>query len=90
MGRQLADLEERRAWVEQPVDALARQQLATRGMPLLCLGPAALGHLGEQPAQGLDLFEHGRAVAGELRRTRVDLGVQGSHVRPSLVLSGFR
>jgi hypothetical protein len=48
------------------------------------------GDLGEQAAQGVDLFEHGRAVAGELRRTRVDLGVQGSHVRPSLMLSGFR
>ncbi len=90
MGSQLADFEERRARVQQAVDALARQQLATRSVPLLCLGPTTLGHLGEQAAQGLDLFEHGRAVAGELRRTRVDLGVQGSHVRPSLVLSGFR
>ncbi|MNR43585.1 hypothetical protein D3C85_1622230 [compost metagenome] len=90
MGGQLADFEERRARVQQAVDTLARQQFAARSVPLLSLGPTALGHLGEQATQGLDLFEHGRAVAGEFRRTRVDLGVQGSHVRPSLVLSGFR
>ncbi|MCY1447080.1 hypothetical protein D9M71_636830 [compost metagenome] len=90
MGGQLADFEERRARVQQAVDTLARQQFATRGMPFLGLGPAALGNLGEQAAQGLDLFEHGRAVDGKFCRTRVDLGVQGSHVRPSLMFSGFR
>lgn len=59
-------------------------------MPFLGLGAAALRNVRKQATQGLDLFEHGRAIAGEFRRSRVDLGMQGSHVRPSLVLSGFR
>ncbi|MNZ85824.1 hypothetical protein D3C78_1046290 [compost metagenome] len=79
MGGQLADFEERRAGVEQAVDPIARQQFAPRGVPLLGLGPAALVNLGDQAAQGVDLFKHGRAVGGEFRRARVDVGVQGSH-----------
>ncbi|MNN06426.1 hypothetical protein D3C81_1192160 [compost metagenome] len=90
MGRQLADRKERRAGVEQAVDTLAWQQFATRGVPLLGFVPAALMDLGQQGTQGLDLFEHGRAVGGELGRTRIDLSVQGSHGRVVLVLSGFR
>ena len=40
-GGELADLEERRAGVEQAVDALARQQLAARRVALARLGVAA-------------------------------------------------
>ena len=45
-GGELADLEERRARVEQAVDALARQQLAARDVPLARLGVAAERDLG--------------------------------------------
>ncbi|MNE57987.1 hypothetical protein D3C80_1529910 [compost metagenome] len=90
MRRQLADLKERRAGVEQAVNTLARQQFAPRGVALLGLVAAALVDLGQQGAQSLDLFKHGRAIGGKLGRTRVDLGVQGSHGRVVLVLSGFR
>ena len=61
------ELQERRAAVEQVLDAVAREQLAAGGMPLAgslrtapaCLGqlPPELGHQG-----GV-----GRAVAGERR-----------------------
>ncbi|MCY1549962.1 hypothetical protein D9M68_861710 [compost metagenome] len=81
MGGQLADLEEGRARVEQAVDALAGQQLAARGVAFLGLGAAAFMDAAEQRVQGADLFEHRRAVAGELRGTGVDLGVQDSHLR---------
>ncbi|MDT4868346.1 hypothetical protein FQZ97_1033020 [compost metagenome] len=79
MGGQLADLEERRAEIQQAIDPFARQQLAARGMPMLGLLAAALMDAGEQGAQIVDLGEHGRTVAGELRGTGVDLGVQGGH-----------
>ncbi|MNR35010.1 hypothetical protein D3C85_1528290 [compost metagenome] len=79
MGGQLADLEERRAEIQQAIDPFARQQLAARGMPMLGLLAAALMDAGEQGAQIVDLGEHGRTIGGELRRTGVDLGVQGGH-----------
>ena len=79
MGGQLADLQERRAGVEQAVDTLAWQQLAARGVAFLGFWPTALVHLGKQLAQAFDLFEHGRAVEREVRRARVYLGMQGSH-----------
>ncbi|MNV81535.1 hypothetical protein D3C71_1752060 [compost metagenome] len=79
MGGQLADLEERRAEIQQAIDAFARQQLAARGMPMLGLLAAALMDAGEQGAQGAHLGEHGCAVGGELRRACIDLGVQDGH-----------
>ncbi|MCY1374585.1 hypothetical protein D9M69_619350 [compost metagenome] len=79
MGGQLADFEEGRADVQQAVDAFAGQQLAARGVTFLGLGAAAFVDAAEQFVQGADLFEHGRAVAGELGGTGVDLGVQDGH-----------
>ncbi|MCY1452494.1 hypothetical protein D9M71_694170 [compost metagenome] len=79
MGGQLADFEDGRTRVEQAVDALAGQQLAARGVAFLGLGAAAFMDAAEQPVQRADLLEHGRAVAGELRGTGVDLGVQDGH-----------
>ncbi|MNQ89209.1 hypothetical protein D3C85_1045090 [compost metagenome] len=84
MGGQLADFEKGRARVQQAVDALARQQLAARGVAFLGLGAAAFMDAAEQPVQRADLFEHGRAVAGELRGTGVDLGVQDGHLARSV------
>ncbi|MCY1371943.1 hypothetical protein D9M69_591130 [compost metagenome] len=86
VGGELADFEERRAGVEQTVDAFARQQLAARGMALLGLGAAALVDAGEQGAQVVDLLEHGGRVGGEVRRARVDLGVQDGHGAGSVCL----
>ena len=85
--RQLTQFKERRARVEQPVDALARQQLASGGVPLLSAGAATLLHMGEQTVQGVHLFEHGLAIGGELRGTRIDGAVQDRH---GPLLSGFR
>ena len=51
VGRELADLEERRARIEQPLDALARQQLAARDMPLAMLLRPAERRLGDLVAQ---------------------------------------
>ncbi|MNO73340.1 hypothetical protein D3C76_643030 [compost metagenome] len=65
--RQLADLQKRRTRIEQAVDALARQQFAPRGVAFLSLRAATLRDLREQGVQGVDLFEHRRAVGGELR-----------------------
>jgi hypothetical protein len=67
-GGQLADFEERRARVEQAVDALARQQLAARGVAFLAFAPPPCATWASR-VQGVDLFEHRRAVGGELRRT---------------------
>ena len=51
VGDQLADLEERRARIEQPLDPLPRQQLAARGMPLAARrGPAERGLRDLRPA----------------------------------------
>ena len=50
-GRQRADLEERRARVEQVLDALARQELAARSMALAGLGRTAGGDLRPRGAQ---------------------------------------
>ncbi len=55
VGGELADLEERRARVEQAVDAVARQQLAARRMALARLGVAAERDLGRLGAQVVDL-----------------------------------
>ncbi len=87
MGGQLADFEEGRAEVQQAVDALARQQLAARGVAFLGLGAAAFVDAGEQGAQVVHLGEHGGLIGGELRRTGVDLGMQDGHLARSDVLS---
>ncbi|MNE34498.1 hypothetical protein D3C80_1282230 [compost metagenome] len=78
-GGQRGEFEEGRAGVEQGVDALARQQLAARAVALLGGDAAALADAAEQGAQVVDLLAHRRAVAGELRGTGVDLGVQDGH-----------
>ena len=79
VGRELADLEERRARVEQAVDALARQQLAARRMPLARLGVAAERDLGRAGAQVVDLAPQERGVGLELVRARVDARLQRGH-----------
>ena len=69
-GGELADLEERRARIEQPLDAVARQQLAARDMPLAMLFGAAQRRLGDVGAQLLGQRAiMRRARARELRRS---------------------
>ena len=46
-GGELADLEEGRARIEQPLDPIARQQLAARDMALAMLLRPAFGGLGD-------------------------------------------
>lgn len=87
MGGQLAEFKKRRAGVEQTIDALARQQFAARGVPLLGLGAAALLHVGEQGVQGVDLLAHRRAVGGKLRRAGLSWLCKVAMVRS---FSGFR
>src|SRR5213075_2649014 len=50
-GGELPDLEERRAGVEQPLDAVARQELAALDMALAVLFGAALRGFGDVGAQ---------------------------------------
>ena len=71
-GRELADLEERRAGVEQAVDALARQQLAARGVALARLRVAAEGNLRRLHAQVVDLCAKRCGIASEFLGSRVD------------------
>ena len=53
VGGELRELEEGRARVEEGAHALARQQLAARGVLLLRLGAAAFGHARDLRAQVL-------------------------------------
>ena len=48
---ELADLEERRAGIEQPLDPIARKQFAARDVAFAVLFGAALGGLGNIGAQ---------------------------------------
>ena len=79
VGGKGGKLEERRAGVEQAVDAFAHQQLAARAVPGLGGATAAFVDAAEEGAQGVDLFQHGRGVGRELGGAWIDLGVQDGH-----------
>ncbi|MOA10072.1 hypothetical protein D3C78_1299440 [compost metagenome] len=79
MGGEGGKFEERRARVEQAVDALAHRQLAACGVLGDGSGAAAFVDEAEHRAEVVHLFEHGRGVGGELGRARVDLGVKDGH-----------
>ena len=70
--RERADLEERRARVEQRLYALAREQLAGREVPVARAGRAALADLRELRAQLLGEPAHRLAVRLCLGRRRVE------------------
>src|SRR5204862_7570226 len=67
---ELADLEERRAGVEQALDAVARKQLAARNVALAVLFGPALRRLGDIRAQ----FLGKRAIVRDARAILVALG----------------
>ncbi len=84
-GGELADLEERRAWVEQRAHALARQHLAAAGVLVARRLVAADGHRGHFFLQVRNEQAHALGVGAELRRARVELALERAHssrVRP--------
>ncbi len=70
-GGEGADLEERRAGIDEPVDPLARGQLAAASVPLERGGAASDGDGGAALAQLGDERLHPGGAAGELLRLRV-------------------
>ena len=86
-GGELREFEERRAGIEQPLDPLARQQLAAREMARARGRAATLGSLCHTGAQLLDQRQHGGAVGGEFRALGVHGGVERRHVRSSAELA---
>ena len=93
--RELADFEERRARVEQPLDAVARQQFAARGVAVArFLGPAQRrrrdigAQLGREPAIMLEarliLVTVGDDLAVDPRRAhRCQFPVRRKYLAPS-------
>ena len=75
VGRQRRQLEERRAGIDQEIDALARQHLAARGMPGARGLAAAAGNLVEFLAELGDQRPHGFGIAGEIGRCGIDRGM---------------
>ena len=86
-GGELADLEERRARVEQAVDPLARQQLAARRMPLARLGVAAEGDRSGLGPQVVDLLLQEGGVAAEVLGARVDARLDRGHGSSAVVVA---
>ncbi len=85
VGGERRELEERRAGIEQQVDALARQKFAARDVPRPRLLAAALDRGIELVAQVGDQALHRRGVGGEFVRARVDGGCchrRGLHLSP--------
>ena len=76
VGRQRRQLEKRRAGIDQEIDALARQHLAARGMPVTRGLAAAAGNLVELLPELCDQRAHGFRVAGEIGRGGVDRGMK--------------
>ena len=74
VGGERRELEERRARIEQQVDALARQELAAPDVPRPRLLAAALDRRVELVAEVGDQAFHGRGVGGEFGRLRIDGG----------------
>jgi hypothetical protein len=79
-GGELPDLQEGRAGIEQLRDAVARQELAARGVFGPRRLPAALGHLRHFRPQVLDQSPHRIHVGAKLRRLRIYLCLQCLHL----------
>ena len=77
-GGELADLEERRAGIEQPLDAIAGQQLAARDMALAMLLGAALRRLGDILAQLLGQRAVVRRAGARFLARQVDLACRAA------------
>ncbi len=79
VGRELRQLQERRAGIEQGADAIARQQLAAREMALARGGAAALADLCDARPEIGDAVAHRRRVDLEHGRARIDRGLDHGH-----------
>jgi len=83
--REPAELEERRARIEQQLDALAREELAEL---VLTRDPAAAGAgLAGLVTQGAHQHTHRGVVGGELRIGRIDVGREALH-GPRVIAGG--
>ena len=76
VGRQRRKLEKRRAGIDQQVDALTRQHLAARGVPVARHLAAAASHLAEFLPELCDQGAHGFGVAGKIGRCGIDRGMK--------------
>ena len=85
-GGELADLEERRAGIEQPLDAVARKQLAARDVALAALLGAAQRRLGDVGAQFLGQRAIMRGAGAELVAVGRDLAVDARRAHAPLVV----
>ncbi len=74
VGGERRQFEERRAGIEQPHDAVARQQLAARHVALADARRAAGRRFGAARLQFIGKRAHARGVGGKLRRAGVDIG----------------
>ncbi len=72
VGGERRELEEWRSGVDQPHDALARQQLAARGVTLACAFRPAQRGLPTPVAQFINQARHGRLVDAEFLCARID------------------
>ena len=81
VGGKLADLEEGRARIEQVVDALARQKFAAAGVPRARSLATALRDLRGLGAQIVDERAQSLRIGFELRRARIDMRLDYSHLR---------
>jgi hypothetical protein len=79
MRRKLADLEEGRTGIEQRAHALARQELAARGVLRARLPGAARRGLRHLLAQVGNQFLHARGVGAELFRPGVQARLDHRH-----------
>ena len=79
VGRQRREFQERRAFVHQRRHPFARQHLAPLAVAFARLGGTALAHEGMASGEVLHLRPHGRLVAPELLRGRIDRRAQNLH-----------
>ena len=81
-GRERRELEERRSRVDEPVDAVARGELAALAVAVHGDRPAAAAHAREVRAQIVDQRGHRRSVALVVLGAIVDAGREKAHDRP--------
>src|SRR5262249_55118608 len=81
-SRELPDLQERRAGIEQAPHPLARQELAAPEMPFARLGVSAERDQGDLLLEVVDQSSHALGVALEFSRARIELAFDRAHANP--------
>ena len=79
VGRELAYLEERRALIDEPVHAVARQQLAARDVAFALRGGSAGDRKRRLGRKIVDELSHVRPVARKFLRVHVDRRGEDRH-----------